>query len=43
MNQPLATLPALLAQHPHLRRAANGPPRASGIATGNPDLDAQLH
>ncbi|MGB5098488.1 MAG: translesion DNA synthesis-associated protein ImuA [Porticoccaceae bacterium] len=43
MHQPLATLPTLLAQHPHLRRAVNAPPRASGIATGNPHLDAQLH
>ena len=43
MHQPLATLPTLLAQHPHLRRAVNAPPRASGIATGNPHLDALLH
>jgi protein ImuA len=43
MHQPLATLSTLLAQHPHLRRAVNAPPRASGIATGNPHLDAQLH
>ncbi len=43
MHLPLATLPTLLAQHPHLRRAVNAPSRASGIATGNPHLDALLH
>ncbi|MBI2782566.1 MAG: translesion DNA synthesis-associated protein ImuA [Gammaproteobacteria bacterium] len=42
MNQPLAILPALLARHPHLRRAASAPPRPAGIATGNPHLDALL-
>ena len=42
MNQPLATLPVLLARHPHLRRAASAPPRPAGIATGNPHLDALL-
>ncbi|MGE3296418.1 MAG: translesion DNA synthesis-associated protein ImuA [Porticoccaceae bacterium] len=43
MHQPRTALPNLLAQHPHLRRAVNVPSRVSGIATGNPHLDALLH
>ncbi len=42
MNPPLAILPALLARHPHLRRAASASPRSAGVATGNPQLDALL-
>lgn len=38
-HNPLANL----WQHPQLRRAASVRPRESGIATGNPHLDARLH
>lgn len=34
---------ANLWQHPQLRRAASVRPRESGVATGNPHLDARLH